>query len=32
VLDHRDHKEQHDTGLTLADRVATNIRRLFALH
>jgi CRP-like cAMP-binding protein len=30
VLDHRDHKEQHEVGL--ADRVAANIRRLFSLH
>jgi CRP-like cAMP-binding protein len=30
VLDHHDHQEQHEGGL--ADRVAANIRRLFALH
>jgi CRP-like cAMP-binding protein len=30
VLDHHDHNEQHGEGL--ADRVAANIRRLFALH
>jgi small-conductance mechanosensitive channel/CRP-like cAMP-binding protein len=30
VLDYHGHKEQHEDGL--ADRVAANIRRLFALH
>jgi small-conductance mechanosensitive channel/CRP-like cAMP-binding protein len=30
VLGHHDHKEQHEEGL--ADRVASNIRRLFSLH
>ena len=30
VLDHDDHKEQHEEGL--AERVAANIRRLFSLH
>jgi small-conductance mechanosensitive channel/CRP-like cAMP-binding protein len=30
VLDHQDHKEQHEE--RLADRVAANIRRLFSLH
>jgi small-conductance mechanosensitive channel/CRP-like cAMP-binding protein len=32
VLDQHNHKEQHDKGLALADRLAANIRRLFSLH
>jgi hypothetical protein len=32
VLDHREKKDQQATGLTLADRLAANIRRLFSLH
>jgi small-conductance mechanosensitive channel/CRP-like cAMP-binding protein len=32
ALDHRQHKDEHATATTLADRAAAKIRRLFSLH